>query len=95
VERQAFNHIVQGLSADFMKAAIMEAWNYGLDVRLTVHDELVCYSAPENADEHSRLLEQAMINGAEKVIAISGVEWDVPIEADAHWGLSWAAAKEG
>lgn len=92
-ERQLFNTLMQGGSADLTKAAIVEANrlfrenNTGAHVILTVHDELGCTSPEENAGKVKVLLEQAMTQNfiAKKI--------RVPITADAGIGKTWAAAK--
>lgn len=92
-ERQIFNSLIQGSSADLTKAAIIEAnrlfreHNTGARVVLTVHDELGCTSPEENAETVKRLLEQAMTKNfiARKI--------RVPITADAGIGRTWATAK--
>lgn len=92
-ERQLFNTLMQGGSADLTKAAIVEAnrlfreHNTGAHVILTVHDELGCSSPEENAEQVKVLLEQAMTQNfiAKKI--------RVPITADAGIGRTWAEAK--
>lgn len=92
-ERQLFNTLMQGGSADLTKAAIVEANRLfrenetGAKVILTVHDELGCTSPEENAEKVKVLLEQAMTQNfiAKKI--------RVPITADAGIGRTWAEAK--
>lgn len=92
-ERQTFNSLIQGGSGDLTKVAIVEAnrafraAGHGAKVLLTVHDELVCSSPEEYAEETKKLLEKAMTENfiAQKI--------RVPVTADAGIGKTWATAK--
>lgn len=97
IKRQAQNHVIQGTSADITKAAIIEAWRMGLDMRLPVHDEILCISKADAAEHDAWKLEKAMIGGAAKILACAKfpISHDVPIVADAGIGMSWADAKTG
>ncbi len=89
-KRAAMNTPVQGTAADIIKLAMVRVdralREKGLRSRmiLQVHDELLLECPPEEKEEASALLREAM----EKVI-----ELKVPLVAEVHEGLNWAEAK--
>ena len=81
------NTLIQGSGADILKLAIAELGEHVADdVRLVacVHDELVLEVREEKAEKYRQLLEDIMIKAAEFVLK------DVPAEADANIGETWA-----
>jgi len=81
------NTLIQGSGADIMKIAISNlAEHLCEDVKLVacVHDELVLEVVDSKAEESRELLERIMIEAAEVVLT------DIPAEADANVGKSWA-----
>lgn len=91
-ERQAFNSLIQGSSADLMKLAMIRTNENlkgipGAYIALTVHDELVL-SAPENAaEETASALKDGMAGpGIQQLI-------DVPLKADVAIGARWGELK--
>ena len=88
-ERIARNTPIQGTAADIMKVAMVQIQRL-IDKRhlqsrmvLTVHDELVFESPPE---EHEQL-KTLVIDRMENAIPLS-----VPLPVEAAWGPSWGAA---
>lgn len=71
--REAFNHKIQGLSADMMKIASSMIQKAGLDIILIVHDEIVVECPEEQVEEAIKIMEHAMT----KCISLK-----VPIEVD-------------
>lgn len=88
-ERQAVNSLIQGSAADIIKIAMQDVGDGLRDypdwrMLLTVHDELMLMAPEDEAEDCAAFLQQTM----EAVEAI-----DVPLEADAAHGATWAAAK--
>ena len=89
-KRAAMNTPVQGTAADIIKLAMVRVdqalRDNGLQSRLIlqVHDELLLECPPEEAQQVSGLLRQAM----EEVITLR-----VPLVAEVHQGANWAEAK--
>ncbi len=89
-ERIAQNTPIQGTAADIMKVAMVaiqkdiERQRLKSRMVLTVHDELVFESPP---DERERL-EAMVIDHMQNAIPLS-----VPLPVDAAWGESWGACK--
>ncbi|HTK83572.1 MAG TPA: DNA polymerase, partial [Patescibacteria group bacterium] len=88
-ERAAINAPLQGTAADIMKkamaklpSALVEAGLKGR-ILLQVHDELVLEVPESEADETAKVA-RAVMEGVAKL--------DVPLEAEADWAHSWAAA---
>jgi len=87
-ERQAMNTPVQGSAADLIKKAMIDLFaelrRLKMESRLIlqIHDELLLEVPEGEAEEAKRLVKQVM----EAALAL-----DVPLVADAHLGLSWAA----
>jgi DNA polymerase I-like protein with 3'-5' exonuclease and polymerase domains len=89
-ERQAFNSLIQGSSADIMKLAMirlhsdMPSW---MKLHLTVHDELVC-SAPDGFEEEGKaILLNAMTGpGIGDILR-------VPLKSDCAIVTRWSDAK--
>lgn len=90
-ERQAINAPLQGAAADIMKIAMnrMEAAlaDAGLSAKmlLQVHDELI-FEAPEAEIEATKACVRKVMEG------VTAGLFDVPLEAEAGSGHSWAAA---
>ena len=89
-ERMAMNAAIQGLAADIFKIALVKIddslADAGLNARLVlqVHDE-VLVEAPEN---EMKSVEPLVLD-----IMRSAAELSVPLEVNAAWGATWAAAK--
>jgi len=90
-ERMALNAPIQGTAADIIKRAMiavasaMTRRHLHSQLLLQVHDELVCETAPGEADEMRELLVSEM--GAVAQLA-------VPLEVDTAAGPSWAEAEK-
>jgi DNA polymerase I-like protein with 3'-5' exonuclease and polymerase domains len=81
------NTLIQGSGADILKIAIAELDKHlTADVRLVacIHDELVLEVKEQDAERYRELLENIMITAAQHVLK------DVPAEADASIGTTWA-----
>lgn len=81
------NTLIQGSGADILKLAISELDQYiNDDVKLVacVHDELVLEVKESEAEKYKEILEDTMIKAAKFVLR------DVPSEADANVGTTWA-----
>jgi DNA polymerase-1 len=89
-ERQAFNSLIQGTSADIMKLAMVRLYQTMPDwmqLHLTVHDELVT-SAPEGqCDDGRKILLDAMTGPG------IGDLLRVPLKSDCAIVERWSAAK--
>ena len=86
-ERKAVNTVIQGTAADIVKMAMVEVhrnkpahW----DMVLSVHDELALIVPEDEAPDAKTSLEKWMLS-------VNPI--DVPLEVDANFGPSWAAAK--
>ena len=95
VARQAGNCVIQSSSASIMKAALVEAYKAGLDVRLTIHDEMICYVEADRAEQEAVLLEQCMLRGAQRVVQMGvkrglDLQADIPFEAKATVCRNWS-----
>jgi len=88
-ERIARNTPIQGTAADIMKVAMVliqtdiEKRRLQSRMVLTVHDELVFESPPEEQEA----LEKLVLNHMENAILLS-----VPLPVEAGWGPNWGAA---
>lgn len=81
------NTLIQGSGADILKIAIAKLDEHlNDDVRLVacIHDELVMEVREDLAEKYKNVLEKAMVEAAEVVLK------NVPAEADANIGTSWA-----
>jgi DNA polymerase-1 len=76
------NALVQGSSADMVKAAMVELHKAGDIPHITIHDELDLSVADE---AHARRVRQAMLDC---------VKLEVPLKVDVELGPSWGEAKE-
>ena len=89
-ERVALNMPIQGTAADIIKLAMVRVHSRldreGLAARLImqVHDELIVECPEEEAPRVEALLQQEMQGVA---------ELSVPLQAEAHTGRNWLAAK--
>ena len=87
-ERQAFNTVIQGSSADLIKVAMVRARNLIPDeasLILTVHDELVTVTPDHLAEETAEAIREAM----EGINALS-----IPMIADVKIVSRWGEAKD-
>jgi DNA polymerase-1 len=88
-ERQAVNAVIQGTAADICKEAMVKVHtafaNTPADLLVQVHDELVCSTSEDFAEEAMTLLTTSM--GHETIIE------GIPLLVSAHSGHSWAEAK--
>jgi len=89
-ERQAMNAGIQGLAADIFKVALvrigerLEADHRASRLVLQVHDEVILEVPPEEREEVSALVLDAMHGAA---------ELSVPLAVNLSWGDTWADAK--
>ena len=87
-ERQAFNTVIQGSSADLIKVAMVRARNLIPDeasLLFTVHDELVTVTPDHLAEETAEAIREAM----EGINALS-----IPMIADVKIVSRWGEAKD-
>jgi DNA polymerase-1 len=90
-ERQAINMEIQGSAADLMKVAMLHVHRRVRDEKrqarmlLTVHDELVFETPPEELTAVARLVRDEM-SGALKL--------DVPLKVDVSAGENWLETEE-
>src|SRR5262249_36488756 len=88
-ERQAINAPLQGTAADIMKIAMAKMPRALADAKLNarlllqVHDELLLEVPEKEIEETAALVKSVMETAA---------TLNVPLEAEARWGQSWAAA---
>lgn len=87
-EYKLLNYLIQGGAADLMKEAMLAADRAGLDLRLSVHDELVCYAPRDSAGSHMALLRRAMDENA----LVSCI--DVPVLSQGYMGTNWANTED-
>lgn len=91
-ERQVFNSLIQGSSADLIKIAMVRLNNALQEedtgrILLTVHDELVVRCREENADKCAEIVKDAMTGpGIQDLVR-------VPLSVDLHVVDRWAEAK--
>ena len=72
------NTLIQGSSADYTKTVMANAADAGLDLRITVHDELVIASTPgAQLKRDMATLREVMENA----------EFDVPMRSDGKWSV--------
>ena len=89
-ERLAVNTVIQGSAADMIKTAMVQLHRRIHDERLPlrmllqVHDELVCESPKQSADEHAELIERTMAEA---------IPLCVPVTVDAKVADNWLDAK--
>ena len=80
-EYKLLNYLIQGSSADMTKEAMIRSDDAGLDIRLSVHDELAAMSAKRTTRRDMNLMREAMEG-------IAG--WDVPLRSEGSWSAkSW------
>lgn len=88
-ERQLFNSLIQGGSADILKLAMVRLHIAFLDTPaqmiMTVHDELISLCPDSFVDEAIELQEDAM--------QIPNLLRNVPLTVKAHAGQTWSEAK--
>lgn len=84
---EAANTLFQGLAADVSKRALWLCRQMGLDVRIFVHDEIVCACEPDEVKSIERHLSGAMLMAFKEICPIVGpfaqVEVEGPLE---RWG---------
>jgi DNA polymerase I len=85
-ERLSLNTLIQGSAADLTKTAMINAAEAGLDLRLTIHDELVICSEPgAKFRRDMELLRQSM----------EDIEFSIPMLSDGRWsGQSLGALRK-
>lgn len=88
LEREGFNHIIQGGSADMVKYALImlyedNPWDDKFKTIMTVHDEIVVEVAEEIADKARTFIEDTMIKAGDMFMS------EIPSKVDAkvadHW----------
>ena len=70
-------NIVQAIARDLLAVGLVRAKEVGLDVRLHVHDEIVCLARISEAERHAELLSRAMAEPTDW-------NFDLPLKADAE-----------
>ena len=85
-EYKLLNYLIQGSAADILKGALVRAMDAGLDVRLNVHDELVCYS--DSPERDMATLREAMEHCDEVSML------DCPVLTSGYRGRDWANAED-
>lgn len=95
VSLEANNHEIQSTAKEFMLGGMIVAYERGVDLRITCHDELVGVAAAEKAEEQRLVLHESMVEGANRVVAMATVpiERSLTIKADTKIGRSWADKK--
>lgn len=83
------NHIIQGTAAELNNRSMVLGRKAGLDIRLSVHDEIVTQCSPEHVEETKETLASVM-NTAMKEMFPGAVSFMV---AEAFSGKTWAEAK--
>lgn len=92
-ERQVINSLIQGSSADLLKAAMIRIYesvelrDMGCEMLLQVHDELVFECPKAYAKVASRIIDRLMCKMPE------GVELRVPIRTAISQGVNWEEGK--
>jgi DNA polymerase I-like protein with 3'-5' exonuclease and polymerase domains len=76
-EHALINYLIQGGCADITKAAMIGAADAGLELILTVHDELVVTTPSSDAGRVVRLLREAMQEAARDLLS--------PFNVDVKW----------
>ncbi len=87
-ERMATNAPIQGTAADILKLAMIALdgkLRDGVQMLLTVHDEIVIEAPEARAEEVAGIVKETM----ENIFPLA-----VPLAVDTHWGRSWYEAKE-
>ena len=86
--RQSLNAVIQGSSADIMKASMIALYNdpkykeLGMYMLITVHDELICEVPEANVKEGAELLVNTMKTVGHSII-------DLPMSVDAEVNEYW------
>lgn len=80
------NYLVQGSSADLMKASLVEVHKAGVPLVAAVHDELVAEVPEEDAEEAARIIEKAFTTHPR-------ITEKMPLVADADIIDRWSDAK--
>jgi DNA polymerase I len=77
-EYRSLNTLIQGSAADFTKTALINAVDAGLDLRFTIHDELIVWTEPgAKFKRDMELLRQSM----------EGIEFSIPMLSDGRWSV--------
>lgn len=84
-ERAAVNYVIQGSAAEVLKLAMLKCSASGYKPLLTVHDELLFNSKPENVEREAAEIGRLMAG----VVSLN-----VPIIAKVNYGKDWSAAKD-
>lgn len=87
-EYKLLNYLIQGSAADLMKEAMLDADYNGLDLRLSVHDELVCYAPADDWRRHMDWLAKSMDENA----LVKRI--DVPVLSQGYMGTNWATTED-
>jgi DNA polymerase I-like protein with 3'-5' exonuclease and polymerase domains len=85
IQRQGFNHIVQGCAADIMKIALVNLWYenpFGKKFKLlaTVHDEVVIEISNEIKEEAVEFVDKMMVTAGETFLSKVPVLVDKTVE---------------
>lgn len=58
-------NLVQAVARDLLTHGMMLADRNGLDIRMTIHDQIVCVAPEAHAEEHLRILQECMSDAPE------------------------------
>lgn len=83
---KAVNYLVQGTSADLLKAALVRLHKQGVPVVACVHDEIIAYVPEEDAEEAKHLIIEALTDHPR-------ITDKVPLEAEGDIVDRWSDAK--
>lgn len=89
IDREGFNHVVQGGSADMLKYALLmldhdNPWGDRFKIVMTVHDEVVCEVDEDLAQQAKEFVEKTMIKAGEIFMK------HIPAEVDAVIADYWS-----
>lgn len=84
-EYKLLNYLIQGSAADMLKMAMLKLFRAGLDIVLTVHDEIVVCCAEKDGPKTMKKLEQIM----------GAIKLDLPLYSDGEIvSKSWGEMKK-
>ena len=83
---KAVNYLVQGTSADLLKAALVRLHAEGVPIVACVHDELIAYVPEAQAEETKRKMIEALVDHPK-------ITDKVPLEAEGDIVDRWSDAK--
>jgi hypothetical protein len=84
-DKDRFSALNQNLSTYFMDTFIMYCMALGIDIRLQMHDEILCYSPADKKDDTLKVFDKAVAMANEKL------KLNVTMAVDPKWGDTYAA----